>query len=95
MQHAHPANLLRAGLDANKNPRAGQTTTYYNMRLPQGIAGTLEAITIPAGRDHDRWDNWINSKMRHLLGNRSITGRIYAPIQRIPNNNSDFSGGAS
>jgi hypothetical protein len=39
----YTAQLYPGGMDASNNQRCGPNDTYYNLTLPQGIAGTIEA----------------------------------------------------
>ena len=90
-------NLNASGMDANYNQRCGPRDTYFSIRLPQGIAGSVVADnhTVYGNNGGTTIDgmNWDKGQDYTLLGNRSITGRIYAPIQTIYNfNNADYSG---
>ena len=90
----YPVSLSTTGLDVNGNPRCGPRDTYYSVNLPQGLAGTMEADNHTV-QGHVTIDgiNWDKGDDYTLPGNRSITGRIYAPNQNINNNFGDFSGG--
>ena len=82
----YPVSLSTTGLDVYGNPRCGPRDTYYSVNLPQGLAGTMEADNHTV-QGHVTIDgiNWDKGDDYTLPGNRSITGRIYAPNQNINN----------